>query len=698
VLLSRTFPAISVGYRVKSHRGTQFGIWATQRLREYIVKGFTLDDERLKRRILPDFNAAPAGPIEVIVTVLLMLCGGRIHGRPRGARFLDAPVGDIHRMRGRESWLLRCSDDPVLRRGVPPLLTPSEVSMRDSGGTWTSPKRAGRTMGLARTVADSGASSRRAFFGALGAAGAVAAFPRNAAAATVGPLNPTQRRDRAFQIRSDRATANRTATNTQVQPTNGDEEAHANKIGSYTKGLPHNARGEVDINAFDTLGFALRTGTPSAFEAITLGGTRKLVNPQAGWAFDMEGGDGPSFKVSPPPQFSSRETAAEVSENYWMALLRDVPFAEYASNPIAADAARDMTAWGADAKVPKNGSTVTPDLLFRGLTPGDRVGPYVSQFLLLPCPFGPTFVEQRILHPLAGVDFLTAFSSFLAVQNGQGPLPALTFEATPRYVRSGRGLGEWVHNDFSYQAFLMAFFVLAANGAPFDPGIPYVSSAKQVGFATFGGPHVLSLIAEVANRALQATWYQKWFAHRRLRPEAYAGAVHTRLYQSAVGDGSQDRFPVHPEILASLQSSSRLGRYIPAGNALLRQAYPEASPTHPAYTAGHATIAGACVTILKAFFNESFVLPNPRQPSTDGLTLQPFTGPSLTVGGELNKLASNIGQGRNMAGIHWRSDTTASLLLGEALAIQLLTEHRPTFNETFSGFTITKLDGSTVVI
>ena len=39
---------ISVGYRVKSLRGTQFRMWATQRLREYIVKGFVLDDERLK--------------------------------------------------------------------------------------------------------------------------------------------------------------------------------------------------------------------------------------------------------------------------------------------------------------------------------------------------------------------------------------------------------------------------------------------------------------------------------------------------------------------------------------------------------------------------------------------------------------------------------------------------------------------------
>ena len=40
---------IAVGYRVKSHQGTQFRVWATQRLREYLIKGFALDDERLKR-------------------------------------------------------------------------------------------------------------------------------------------------------------------------------------------------------------------------------------------------------------------------------------------------------------------------------------------------------------------------------------------------------------------------------------------------------------------------------------------------------------------------------------------------------------------------------------------------------------------------------------------------------------------------
>src|SRR5579872_719512 len=40
---------ISVGYRVRSQRGTQFRVWATQRLREYLIKGFAMDDERLKR-------------------------------------------------------------------------------------------------------------------------------------------------------------------------------------------------------------------------------------------------------------------------------------------------------------------------------------------------------------------------------------------------------------------------------------------------------------------------------------------------------------------------------------------------------------------------------------------------------------------------------------------------------------------------
>jgi hypothetical protein len=49
-------PAVlAVGYRVRSTRGTQFRQWATTRLEEYVVKGFTLDDERLKQRAGADY-------------------------------------------------------------------------------------------------------------------------------------------------------------------------------------------------------------------------------------------------------------------------------------------------------------------------------------------------------------------------------------------------------------------------------------------------------------------------------------------------------------------------------------------------------------------------------------------------------------------------------------------------------------------
>jgi len=60
--------------------------------------------------------------------------------------------------------------------------------------------------------------------------------------------------------------------------------------------------------------------------------------------------------------------------------------------------------------------------------------------------------------------------------------------------------------------------------------------------------------------------------------------------------------------------------------------------------------------MLKAFFNESFVIPNPVEASSDGFSLTAYTGPSLTVGGELNKLAANVSIGRDIAGVHWRSD------------------------------------------
>ncbi len=82
-------------------------------------------------------------------------------------------------------------------------------------------------------------------------------------------------------------------------------------------------------------------------------------------------------------------------------------------------------------------------------------------------------------------------------------------------------------------------------------------------------------------------------------------------------------------------------------------------------------------------------------------SLSSYTGPDagqITLTSEPNKLASNIAQARNIAGLHWRSDTTQAILLGEAVAISILRDQRHTYNETFAGFTFTKFDGDTVTI
>jgi len=537
--------------------------------------------------------------------------------------------------------------------------------------------------------------NRRKFLTQVGAATIAASVIKVDAHAATGS---NQRANECAKLRRDAAVAGLQATPQNLQhPNNQDENIYPNKIGNYSKGLPHNNDGTVVLSAYNALVNAINSGRPADFDAIPLGGTRGLTNPQSGLAFDLQGPDAHALVQPPAPALASREQAAEISENYWMALLRDIPYSQYSTNPIANAAAADLTLYGSDFKGPKSDGAVTTGTLFRGLTPGDRVGPQLSQFFYQDCNFGANKIEQKITTTVPGVNYMTDFNTWLAVQRGvaQGPD---AFDPVPRYMRNGRDIGQWVHIDVLFQAYFHAFLILAGAGAPFDDGNPYNNNPTQIGFGTFGGPHIATLLCEVSTRALKAVWFQKWFVHRRLRPEVMAERVDRTLFAGA-------GYPVHSEILNSFNDSNRLKGFMPAGNALLPMAFPEGSPTHPAYGAGHATVAGACVTILKAWFKETTRLVDigldPVQPTDDGLSLVPYTGSDaadLTVGGELNKIAANVALGRNTAGVHWRSDATESLKLGEAIAIGILKEQRACYNEVFNGFSLTKFDGSTIVV
>jgi hypothetical protein len=526
-----------------------------------------------------------------------------------------------------------------------------------------------------------------------------------ASAAPSIPLEGDARKGAAFDLRVDAARYHRLQP-VATQTTNGDEALYADRIGSYSKGLPHNSFGEVDPQAYRTFVRALRTEKESVIDLVPSGAPAaqrmKLVNPLSGVAYDLEGADSHDFVQKPAPAFASAEEASEIVENYWMALLRDVPFSQYASNPIAQQAVLDLNAMS-DFRGPKQGGQVTAQTLFRDDLPGALAGPYVSQFFWRSQPFGAQFVEPRMRTIVPGADYMTGESAWLAVQNGIRPSASLAFDPTLRYLRNGRDLCRWVHMDVLYQAYFQACLCLmtptdASNpftggglGCPPNPGMPYLTSPMQEGFGTFGGPHVMTILTEVATRALKAVWFQKWFVHRRLRPEAFAGRVHHKLANGR-------SYPIHADVLGS---SAVAQVFAQNGTYLLPMAFPEGSPMHPSYGAGHATVAGACVTILKALFDESFPIANPVVAATDGLSVVPYTGPDagqITVGGELNKLAYNVAFGRNIAGVHWRSDGHESMLLGEEVAIEVLRDQRETYVESFQGFTFTRFDGTTITI
>ncbi len=502
---------------------------------------------------------------------------------------------------------------------------------------------------------------------------------------------PSNRATRAFFLRGNAALEDRNA-GYPSHPTNGDEQRYRNRIGNYSKGLPHNSIGEVTPAAYDSLLAAVDSGRPQDFEAIIVGGGTPLVNPQAGLAFDMEGLDSHQFVQGPPPALASARRTGEAVEDYWMALLRDVNFTQYGTDPTALAAANELSGLS-DFRGPRENGRVSPRTLFRGFTGGDVIGPYVSQFLLQPITYGAIPVEQRLITylPLSagGSDYLTDTSSWLAIQNGQAPSLPQRIDPTPRHARNGRDLAAYVHRDVLYEAYLNACIWLIDNNAPFNPGNPYNTSRTQTGFGTFGSPHVKSLLAEVATRALKAVWFQKWFVHRCLRPEEFGGLVHsTKTHQAS--------YPLHPDVLNSQAVAEVFERN---GSYLMPHAFPEGCPLHPSYGQGHGTVAGACSTIVKAFFDDSWVIPNPMVASEDGLSLVPYTGADagqITVGGEINKVAANIALGRNHAAVHWRSDYQDSLILGEAIAISVLRDQRPCYNETFQGLTFTKFDGTVV--
>jgi hypothetical protein len=383
--------------------------------------------------------------------------------------------------------------------------------------------------------------------------------------------------------------------------------------------------------------------------------------------------------------------AAEMVELYWQALCRDVPFAEYFTSDVIAQACGELSNIPG-YEGPRVNSVVTPATVFRGNTEGSLKGPFISQFLLKHIPVNSGLRVQKYTVPKPDMDFATSLSEYQQLLTGVPPWRTYVFEDELRYIINGRDLAENVHYDCFVLPFQQAAVMLAEYGPEFvlnsinqnlAESNPYKYLKNQVGFVTFGLVSVNDCLGRAMAAALKAVWAYKWYVHRRLRPEQAGGRLHNAL---ALGGPSL----LHPSLTDSLAVQKTFRKF---GTYLLPQAYPEAAPLHPAYPSGHAVVAGACATILKAFYDVDALVADCVTPTADGLGLVSINE-ILTVGDEIDKLAWNVSIGRDFAGIHYRTDLSAGLQLGEQVALGILRDQVYELPEDFTELRIRLFDGT----
>lgn len=437
--------------------------------------------------------------------------------------------------------------------------------------------------------------------------------------------------------------------------------------------------------------------------------------------------------------FKSGYSAAEMIEVYAMSLLRDLKFSEYETAFSNAGHAKHgdihkavdaLNHFGGDFRGPKERQSdgtykVTPRTLFRGNSPESLRGEYLSKYFLLKRPpqfasgcapgtatltnveiFFDEFADAYLVPgPNPNRVFGVSWDHYVKIQNGRIPrryqdgdfLLNGDFNTHKFLITTGLILASSVHTDSLYEEYAWAVDVLTGGDYPRTPVSPYTpppadsnafSAPNEGDGPTLGPPDAAGMVGAVALLAARAAWGQKYVVARRARPEVFAALIHKQIPtpdENTYG-------PVDPRLLATgtpvrtlldrvKQKNGQLGG---AGGStyLLSQVFPEASPAHPAWPSGHATVAGACVTVIKAIFDDT----QPLRKQESGNPPPAFTdadGRVLTVGGELDKLASNVALGRNFGGVHFRSDGEHGILLGEEVAIRFLQDHLRTYREKF---------------
>jgi membrane-associated phospholipid phosphatase len=400
----------------------------------------------------------------------------------------------------------------------------------------------------------------------------------------------------------------------------------------YSKGLPHPDGKTPDQTQIANLVKAIRDKDINLLYQ-TVSQNPKLVDVYCILDSELLGRYKSSFDIGTAPSPLSVKGSAELLEVYAMNLLLDVKLSEWSNSSLVSQVIAHLNL----VSQPLQNKPVTVDNLFRGDTAGDLIGPYVSQFLYQDLQLGSLPVQQKY-QPATEVNYMNTIDSFLS--KWSNPIaPVKLSDGNQRYLITLRDCANYIHLDQIWQPFFTAAQVLFNKGVP----MAFVSDRPGAKFINLGPVDLFNLMTEATKLAMNSAWMWK-YCQLKMRPEEMAYQVHLK---KTAGTGLD--FP--QELLTNpiLQMIFDINQ-----NYLLPQVYPEGSPAHPSYPSGHATIAGAMGTILKAFFNVNHLL-DAKVPNEDGSALVSYPQ-QLKVGDEIDKLVSNCGIFRNVAGIHYRSD------------------------------------------
>ena len=451
----------------------------------------------------------------------------------------------------------------------------------------------------------------------------------------------------------------------------------------FSKAIQHPNGQTPDVQTYQKLIQAIKNKDVNLLYSIVNQNT-KLVDPYCILDSELLGMYRSSVVVSDTPAPTSEQAGAELLEVYAMALLRDIPFSEWTGDPLVAEIISDLNLVKTALGAPLENGNITVSTLFRGpAVSGNLIGPYVSQFLYHDFILGSLVLKQK--HSIAPTteDFLTNITTF--VNNWNSPIdPVNLIGPNERYMIDIRDCANSHHLDQLWQVFFIAATILLNRNVPFS-----VTSARQAKtFIHLGPVDLFDLMMTAAKLSMNATWMIKW-SQLRYRPEEMAYQVHLKK-----SSGNGLNFP------SSLLTNPILDKINEKyGNYLMPVAFPEGSPSHPSYPSGHATVAGAMATVVKAFFDCNQTIPG-KIPNADGSELIDLTSNGeivqLNIGNELNKLAYNCGIFRNFGGIHYRADYNG-VLVGEQVAIDVLTEFVTRYEKNVT-FTLKKMDGATILI